>query len=107
MPLIQIVANVATRVLSPNTHRTSYSVKNDSIVVVFRGYDRSVAVAGPNQGYLIAAGGDAIEDEFHKGEVWLIAAAGCNVTVEENTTAPWDRKRLAARAKKEAAEEAG
>jgi len=106
MPLIQIVANAPTRVLTPNSHRTSYTVKNDSLVVVFRGYDRAVAVAGANQGLLIAAGGDAIEDEFHKGEVWLIAAADCYITVEENTIAPWDRKRQAARAKKDAAEEA-
>jgi len=106
MPLIQIVAAVPTRVLAPNPHRLSYSVKNDGAVIVYRGYDRSVAVAGPNQGYSIAVGGDAIEDEFHKGEVWLIAAAGTFVTVEENTVAPWERKKQAARAKKEAAEEA-
>jgi hypothetical protein len=106
MPLIELVANVATRVLAPNPHRLSYSVKNNGAVIVYRGYDRSVTTSGPNQGYSIAVGGDAIEDEFHKGEVWLIAAAGTNVTVEENTVAPWERKKQAARAKKEAAEEA-
>jgi len=102
MPLIQLVADTPTRVLSANPTRLSYSVKNDGAAIVYRGYDRGVAVAGPNQGYLIAVGGDAIEDEFHKGEVWLIAAADTNVTVEENTIAPWEREKQAKRAKKEA-----
>jgi hypothetical protein len=104
MPLLELVANLPTRVLAPNPHRLSYSIKNDGAVNIYRGYDRSVATSGTNQGYLIAAGGDALEDEFHKGEVWLVTPAGTNVTVEENTIAPWERKRQAARAKKEAEE---
>ncbi len=104
--LIDLVANRATRVLSPNADRLGFTVKNDSAAVIYYGKDRSVAVAGSNQGLIIQGGGDLIFDDKHKGEVWLITAANVNVTVIEDTISPWDKakqKKAAARAAKEEA----
>jgi hypothetical protein len=89
MPLIDIVAGVATRALSRNKLRWNFDIKNDSGAAAYWGKTRAVAIAGPNQGYLIAAGGDAVSNEYWKGEVWIISGAGIDLTVDEDVTPPW------------------
>ena len=81
--LINLVANVAKRVLQENPLRLTFTVKNDSATDVYLGEDQSLATSGFKQGFLIPSGGDSAFDEHHKGEVWLISTGNINVTVEE------------------------
>lgn len=77
------VKTVPTRLLVANDKRKVYSIHNDSTVNVYVGYDKEVATSGPKRGILVRPNGGAIEDEFHKGEVWAIAEAETEVTVVE------------------------
>jgi hypothetical protein len=78
------VQTTPTRVLLANPERVSYTIQNTSVEDVYVGKSREVATSGFKTGMKISAGGDSIEDEFHKGEVWIVAASSVSVVVTED-----------------------
>jgi len=81
---ITLVANRAIKALSANPDRKVFTIKNDSGTAVFVGHRQDVATSGYKQGYKVDPGGGAIEDEFHKGDVWVISTAAVSITVAED-----------------------
>jgi len=82
---VSLVAGVAQKVMKKNPYRRSITIKNDSASNVYYGHHHNVATSGFRQGFLIPPNGGTMEDEFHKGEVWLIAAAAVSVSIIEDT----------------------
>jgi len=79
-----LVANVAQKVAKRNELRRCLTIRNDSTEPVYYGHTSSVRTTGTLQGIKIDPNGGSLEDEFHKGEVWLIAAAAASVSIIED-----------------------
>lgn len=85
MPVfVHTVQTVPTRALLASRKRRSFTVQNTSAQDVFYAKNRNVSINGFTSGHKISASGGLLTDEFHKGEVWLIAAAQVDVTVSED-----------------------
>lgn len=70
---IKTKANTPVLALGRNPRRIVWSLLNASDTPIYFGYDSSVSTSGRSMGWKVDAGG-AIEDEFHKGEVWIICS---------------------------------
>jgi len=81
---VDLVANKAQMVAPKNPKRICISVKNDSAANVYYGHEEGVSTSGYRQGWLIDPNGGSLEDEFHKGEVWLISPSSVSVTILED-----------------------
>jgi len=82
--LEDLKANIVKKVMARNPNRASLSIKNDSAVNVYYGHSSGVATTGRRQGILVDPNGGALEDRWHKGDVYLIAPSDCNVTLIED-----------------------
>jgi hypothetical protein len=79
-------ANVPLRALARNPKRQVWSALNYSDTDIYYGHGPDVTTTGRTKGWRIPASGGSVEDEFHKGEVWIICTAdGKELTVEEVT----------------------
>jgi len=90
MPSIQIPANLSFRIMSNSgDRRKAYTVTNPgSIADLFVGKDRNVTTSGFFEGIKVLQGGGTLEDEFHKGEVWVISTGTPSVHFVEDLTQP-------------------
>jgi hypothetical protein len=80
------IANQPLKVLPKNPKRAVWSALNYSDSDVYYGHDQSVTTTGRTKGWRIPAAGGSVEDEYHRGEVWLICEYdGKEVTIEEVT----------------------
>jgi hypothetical protein len=82
MKTIPISPNVPTRALAANPNRKVVSIQNNGTEPVFYADSAGVQTSGFNQGWTIPPQG-TIEDEYNKGEVWLIASNYTTVTIQE------------------------
>ena len=84
MPVWTIeVTTTPKRVLTKNKNRLVYVILNSSSVNVYVGFDSSVSTTGEKKGIPVLANGGIWSDEYHKGEVWIIAESDTEVQVVE------------------------
>jgi len=86
MPIwaVTLAANKAERVASANPNRICISIQNESSADVYYGHDAGVSISGPSQGFKIRANGGFLEDEFYKGDVYLISSQAVTVVIAED-----------------------
>ena len=84
MPVWTIeVSTQPKRVLSKNPNRLTYAILNTSATNVYVGFDSSVTYSGERRGIPVLANGGFWQDEYHKGDVYVVAEADTEVTVIE------------------------
>lgn len=82
---VTLVANTAQILLKKNPVRKVYFLKNDSASNIYIGFSNRLATSGYLQGLLLEAGGAVWEDEYWKGEVWVLTAGNVNISVVEHS----------------------
>jgi len=79
---VHLVAGVAQKVLKKNPLRKSFTIDNVSAADVYWSPYPWVATTGFRKGFLVRAASSA-ENEWHKGEVWLISDSTVDIEMEE------------------------
>jgi len=79
---VHLVANVPQRVLKKNPLRKSFTIDNVSTADVYWSPYSWVATSGFRKGFLVRAASSA-ENEWHKGEVWLICGSTVDIEMED------------------------
>ena len=76
-------ANLAVRVLGKSKNRIAWTLKNDSDHDVYWGMNPATATSGFHGGLKVASGGDSFMEEHYKGDVFVITATSCEITLED------------------------
>jgi len=79
---VSLKANVAQKVLKKNPLRKSFTIDNVSTADVYWSPYPWVATTGFRKGFLVRAASSA-ENEWHKGEVWIISGSTVDIEMEE------------------------
>lgn len=76
-------ANKPMRVLGGTKSRIAFTLFNDSNYDVYIGFGPGVAVSGASKGVKLGKSGGSFQENDHKGEVYVITATACEITVED------------------------